>query len=106
MIKGIKLVMGGVEYEVPPLALGDLERYQDQLAGYSGGIDAASVSTVIDIAHAALRRNYGQITREDVGALVDLGNMAEVFEAVMDVSGLKRKQLETGAEGKPTGQES
>lgn len=103
MIKGILLDLGGTRYEVPPLALGDLERLQDRLGAYQGGLDAASVGTVLDVAHAALRRNYPELTRERIGELVDLGNMADVFEAVMDVSGLKRRAQEEDG-GKPAGQ--
>lgn len=91
MINGNRLDLGGTPYEVPPIALGDLERLQSRLVAYQGGLDAESVGTVIDAAHAALRRNYPEITRDQVGGLIDVGNMAEVFEAVMDVSGLKRR---------------
>lgn len=96
MIKGLKLHLGDADYEIPPIALGDLERLQDRLAAYQGGIDTESIATVIDVAHAALKRNYPEISRAEVGSLVDVGNMAEVFEAVMDVSGLKRKEQAAG----------
>lgn len=100
--KGIAVVMGGVEYVIPPLALGALEQLQDRIAGFKGDItDGKQVATVIDAAHAALKRNYPEITREDVADLVDVGVMAEVFEAVMDVSGLKRKGLEAGEAQEP-----
>ena len=95
--KGIPVQMGEREYVVPPLALGALEALQDRIAGFKGDIrDGKQVATVIDAAHAALKRNYPEITREEVADLVDVSNMAEVFEAVMDVSGLKRKALEAG----------
>jgi hypothetical protein len=54
------------------------------------------VATVIDTAHAALRRNYPDTTREDVADMLGLENMVEVMECVMDVSGLKRKAVELG----------
>lgn len=104
MIKGLILDLGGIRYEVPPLALGDLERLQDRLSAYQGGIDPASISLVLDTAHAALRRNYPEMTRDQVGTLVDLGNMAEVFDAVMDISGLKRRAQKDVAAGKAAGQ--
>lgn len=99
MIKGIPLTLAGERYEIPPIALGDLERLQERLATYKGGLDGDSVATVIEAAHAALKCNYPDLTREQVGALVDVANMAEVFEAVMDVSGLKRKSLEEASQG-------
>lgn len=100
--KGIPVVLGEQTFIVPPLALGALEQLQDRVASFNGDIrDAAQVATVIDAGHAALKRNYPEITREEVADLIDVGNMAEVFEAVMDVSGLKRKALASGEAPEP-----
>lgn len=97
-VKGIPVQLGGEALVVPPLALGALEQLQDRIANFQGDIrDKEQIATVLDAAHAALKRNYPEITRERVAELVDLENMAEVFEAVMDVSGLKRKALEAAA---------
>lgn len=95
-IPGIKMMLGGQEYVIPPLALNALVQLQDRLGVFQGGTDITSIETIIDAAHAALRRNYPDITREQVGDLVDLGNMNQVFEALMDVSGMLRKQQESG----------
>ena len=96
-VKGIALELGGSEYVVPPVALGPLEQLQQRISEFKGDIqDAKQVATVIDVAHAALKRNYPEITREEVGDMIDVGNMAEVFACVMDVSGMKRKALEAG----------
>lgn len=95
--KGVTLYLGGADYVVPPISLGALEQLQDRIVNFAGDVtDKAQVATVIDAAHAALRRNYPDMTREDVADLVDVSNMAEIFEAVMDVSGLKRKEQEAG----------
>lgn len=91
-IKGVPVEMSGQTYVIPPLSLGALEQLQERLAAVNGDIsDAAQVATVVDAAHAALRRNYPELTREAVAELVDVGNMVEVFEALMDVSGMRRK---------------
>lgn len=100
MIKGIKVNLGGTDYIVPPLSLGALELYQDELETFTGAIDKASTTLTINIGTAALRRNYPDLTREQVADMIDVANMMEVFEAVMDVSGLKRKAEDSGeAEG-------
>lgn len=96
MIKGIAIDLGGAEYTVPPLSLAAVEAFQDRLAGFDGTLSAPSVGLVLDVAHAALKRNYVTITRAELAELIDLGNMGEVFEAVMDVSGLRRKESEAG----------
>lgn len=94
--KGVRQVFAdGTELVVPPLNLAAVEMLQERLMGFSGGLDAQSVALVIDATLMALQRNYPLLTREQVVQdLLDLGNMAEVMEAVMDVSGLKRKQQE------------
>jgi hypothetical protein len=94
-VKGISINLVGTDYVVPPIALGNLEALQDRIAAFTGDVtDTKQVSTVIDTAFASLVRNYPEMTREQVGQLVDVGNMIEVFEAVTDVSGLKRKRIE------------
>jgi hypothetical protein len=93
-IKGIRLELSGDFYVIPPMPLGALEQMHDRLDAYTGGADKQSVSTVIDCLYAALKRNYPEKTREDVADLVDVGNMQDVMMAVMDVSGMRRKQLE------------
>jgi hypothetical protein len=98
-IKGITLELGGEDFVVPPLPLGALEVLQERIELFTGGLDKGSVATVIDCLHASLKRNYPEKTREDVAELVDVGNMGDVMQAVMDVSGMRRKQIEAAAAG-------
>ena len=98
-IKGITLELGGEDFVVPPLPLGALESLQERIEVFTGGLDKGSVATVIDCLHASLKRNYPDKTREDVADLVDVANMGEVMQAVMDVSGMRRKQIEAEAAG-------
>ena len=100
-IPGVELTFaGGKQMTIPPLSLGALEqlldRINDVMAG--GKMDATSIGTVIDAAHAALKRNYPELTREQVGDLVDLGNMREVLEATMSASGLEAKPVDASGE--------
>lgn len=109
MIPGITVTLGDVAYIVPPLSLGALESLQDRLASFdTGKVTPGSVSVVVDATLLALKRNYPDMTREAVANVLDLGNMLEVMQAVMDVSGVHRKAAEAGkAEaGRSTGQGS
>lgn len=96
MVPGIKFDFGGGKvYTVPPLALGDLRRLQKQIVALNANaLDAATVDTVVDAVHSALKRNYTGITVEEVEGLVDLGNMFDALGCVMDAGGVKRKQIE------------
>ena len=99
-IKGVTVELNGVDYVIPPIALGALEQLQERIVAFNGDIqDVKQISTVIDCAYAAMRRNYPDMTREEVADLIDIGNMNEVFTAVMDVSGLKRKEQEAAQAG-------
>ncbi|MBV8061455.1 MAG: hypothetical protein JO253_08050 [Alphaproteobacteria bacterium] len=74
---------------VPPLSLASVEALQDRLVNYKGGL--GDVSVVIDALHASLKRNYPDMTRDQVAELVDIANMQDVMLAVMNTSGLKSK---------------
>lgn len=91
MLPGIDVTLGGTKFLVPPLSLGSLEVFQKRLSEFTGNLDAASVSTVLDVTLAALKRNYPEMTREQLGELMDVSDMAGVMLAVMDVAGIHRK---------------
>ena len=98
-IAGIAFDFGGETLTIPPLSLGDLELLQERLAALQiGSLEPQSVSTVIDATLAALQRNYPDMTRPRVAALIDLGNMAQVIQCVMDVAGMYRQALAEGAD--------
>ena len=102
LIPGVRFDFGGERwYVVPPLALGVLEVMQAQLneVPMLSATDPAAVRTMIDATHAALSRNYPDITKEIVGTLVDLGNMPEVFQCLMDVGGVKRRAQQDADQG-------
>lgn len=95
--KGTPLELGGTIYIVPPLSLGAVEQLQSRIGEFNGDMaDLSQVGLVIDVAHTAMKRNYPDLTREQVADIVDLGDMAKVFEAVMKVSGLVAKAEEVG----------
>lgn len=109
MIPGVELELSdGKTYIFPPLPLASLELLQKELGEFEG---AASPATIIRVALHSLKRNYPQITRTDLSGivkevdgevviekppLIDVSNMLEVMEAVMDISGVKRKEQLAG----------
>ena len=96
-IPGIEFDFGSEVLIIPPLALGDLEMLQERLSTLNvGAMDAGSVGTVIDTTLAALLRNYPDMTRARVAGLIDMANMPEVIQCVMDMAGMKRKEIAAG----------
>lgn len=107
MIAGIKVVLGGTEWVVPPLNFKALIDLKDRLAEFKpGSVDVNSVDTVLECVYRALKRNYPDVTKDMLAELIDLGNMVDVMQAVMDVSGLRRKQAEAEAQQQGEGQTS
>lgn len=104
LIPGIDVNFGGGRiYLVPPLTLGALQRLQGKLSQLNkgGALEPSTIETVIAATHSALRRNYPDITIEEVGDLVDVANMHDVISSVLDVAGIKRKAIEDAAKNPP-----
>ena len=97
-IPGTELVLGGQKYVVPPLSLGTIEVMTDRLQSF-GKNGMKDMTTAIDATHAALLRNYPDLSREQVADLLDLGNVAEVMSVVMARAGLTAKADDTGEAG-------
>lgn len=95
LIEGKAINLGGTEYIVPPLNLGQIRRLQKEIESI-GKLDAANlddnaVDTMLKIIHTGLSRNYPEMKKEQLEDLVDLGNLRAVTEAVLGVSGLKKE---------------
>lgn len=110
MIPGIEIERQGKIYVIPPLSLSALQGFQARLASYAGDFSTEALSTFQDVTLAAFKRNYPDMTREqlfgaghmdektgewieEVQGILDLSDLQEVMAAVMDVSGVGRKAL-------------
>ena len=97
LIPGVEFDFGGGRvYTVPPLSLGALQLMQDRLAQLAtlSSLDPVAVKTMIDTTLIALKRNYPDITAEEVGELLDVSNIGAVYECLLDAAGVKRKAQE------------
>lgn len=88
MYPGVEFDFGGDVRVIPALSLGDVIRLGPKLSKIqSGELDIAEMApVVVEIVHAALKRNYPEITTDDVANLVDLRNTKSVINALMAVS--------------------
>lgn len=92
MIPGVAVAMGGQDWIVPPLTLGQLRRLMPkvrQLTEIGASMGEAQINVLIDIVTTALQRNYPETTPDKVENLLDLGNASAVLNAVLTGSGLK-----------------
>jgi hypothetical protein len=94
MIPGVTIAMGGRDWLVPPLTLGQLRRLMPkvrQLTEIGARIGEEQIGVLIELVTAALQRNYPDTTENEVESLLDLGNAANVLNIILTGSGLKPK---------------
>jgi len=94
VIPGVAVMMGGREWTVPPLTLGQLRRLMPkvrELSEIGAQMGETQIGVLVEIVAAALQRNYPDITAETVENLLDLGNAGRVLNAVLTGSGLKSR---------------
>lgn len=104
MIPGVSVAMGGQDWIVPPLTLGQLRRLMPkvrQLTEIGAAMGEAQINVLIDIVTAALQRNYPETTPDKVENLLDLGNASAVLNAVLTGSGLKPGGADMGEASAP-----
>lgn len=102
-IRGKIVNMDGRDFVVPPLNLKAFQSLEEELKTYNGKPNVEQLATAVKLAHAAMIRNYPDLTADEMADMMDLGNMAEVMDAVMGGSGLV-KQTPTQLELQSTGQ--
>lgn len=98
MFDGVKKTIGGEEYIIPALSLGQIK----QLKPVIQNLKFDDYDGMAQIIHAAISRNYPEITLAKVNEILDLNNILDIVDAVTNSSGLKKKIMETAGSG-PTG---
>jgi hypothetical protein len=91
---GAWVQMGGREYKVAPLnfkALRTLQQNIAVLAEVVPGVmpNSDQMGVLVQLAHAALARNYPKMTEDEVADMLDFGNFSAVLSAVMGSATMK-----------------
>lgn len=107
-VPGVTVTLGKRVLTLPPLNFKALKRLTGKLATYNpNSFDEATLELATEVVESALRRNYNadDVARDFIEEYLDVGNMQELMEAAMDVSGLKRKaqeqETQAGRSGDP-----
>jgi hypothetical protein len=104
MLPGVTIAMGGQDWLVPPLTLGQLRRLMPkvrQLTETDASMGETQIGVLVEIVAAALQRNYPEATADIVENLLDLGNASAVLNAVLTGSGLKLRDDRLGEVSAP-----
>ena len=96
--------IGDEEYKIPPLAFETLQELPERLEPLramapGAAPNKAQMEAIVGLIHTAMRRNYPEITAEDVRGMLDLGNYQAIFSAVMRVAGLRKEAAKPDAPG-------
>lgn len=89
---GVWVQIGMEEYRIPPLGFGAIRELEESLPllnGMSGFPTEQQMDVVAKIIHLAMKRNYPDMTQQQVFDCLDLGNYRAIFDAVMALSGYK-----------------
>lgn len=91
MIAGKEVKIGEKTYVLPPLTLGMLEVYQDPIDEFQSGekVSSKSWTTVINVVHDALKRNYPDVPRTVITDNLEMRHVMDIFAALMSVSGVE-----------------
>jgi hypothetical protein len=104
VIPGVIVAMGGQQWTVPPLTLGQLRRLMPkvrQLTEIGAQMGETQIGVLVEIVTAALQRNYPEMTTEAVENLLDLANAGPVLNAVLTGSGLRPREQPPGEAAAP-----
>jgi translation elongation factor EF-4 len=91
--EGVPQKMGGKIWIIPALSFKQLKQLRERIAKLNvegDDISDESIEAASLIVHAALSRNYPQLTVEEVEDLIDMRNLKAVIEATMGIAGLVR----------------
>jgi hypothetical protein len=86
-VPGRELELAGEKYVIAPLNAAAVKRFRDQIKDvFVGGLP--DIELVAQLALCSLQRNYPGMTLAKVEELIDYDNFFEVWETLLNVSGL------------------
>lgn len=102
--KGVPMQMGDQQLILPPMSLGIIEDFQDQIDDMLAGKVKKPVSLMIDIFHRTLQRNYPELTRDQVREGLGLDDLQGMFATLLKASGWEVGSATPPPEGTPEGE--
>lgn len=86
-IPGKEIMLGGQPRVIAPLNAATLKVHGDKIKTIFVG-QVPDLVFVSQLAYESLKRNYADITPEEVDEFIDFGNLFDVWEAILNASGL------------------
>lgn len=107
-IPGVTVSMGGQDWVVPPLTLGQMRRLEPLIEKVRllESTEIERTEAIAEVAAVALSRNYNDMTPARlIDDLLDLGNFVTVFNATLAISGLvpRGEEIPAASAGEASG---
>lgn len=102
MHSGKRIDLGGQEYIVPPLSLGQVRQFQQSLEELPRLTGTALLLAAVPVIHAAMTRNYPDLPISEVERLIDMRNFREVMPAVTGIGEGETKPAASDRIGAPS----
>ena len=101
LFEGVKLRIGRGDYVVPALTVRQLKQFRPVLTGMErfkvSDPSDEDLDQVLGMVHAALSRNYPDLTVEQLQDMVDLRSLPAIVKAIAGQTGLDRAQPGTAS---------
>jgi hypothetical protein len=109
MVDGPKIMLGGVERVFAPLNFKALRRVGPRMGVLTAltkkeaglVVPEEAQDLVLEIVLSSLRRNYPEVSQDEVEEHLDFRNVGEIMTAIMGGSGLHDKVAQPGEEARP-----
>lgn len=100
LFEGVEVSMGGKRWVVPALNLKQLKTFGRVLQELAGqGTDLLPMADkVADVIHAAMTRNYPNLTRKELDRMLDFTNLLPALHAALGITGLPRGEARMGSQ--------
>lgn len=86
-VPGKEMELGGQQRVLAPLNAATLKQFRGKINEIFVG-SIPDLELVSALAYHSLKRNESNITQDEVDEMIDYGNVIQVWEALMNVSGL------------------
>jgi hypothetical protein len=102
--EGIPITIGKKKYVVPPLSFKGLKSLRAEMdvlktAQLGEMFTDEQADAMIKVIHAAVSRNYPDITEDDLAEMIDFGNVNQIIGAIYANSGLASQGGATAGSG-------
>jgi len=89
------VTIGDEAYRIPPLGFLQIQEFGEDVASLDkiegNRPSNEQMQTIFRIVHAAMSRNYPDLTVEEVADMIDLGNYTQILIVVLAISGFEKR---------------